>query len=65
MRAVRVDSGFLGQQFLCDLVRRNPHMIVSGQVNLVNRPVLLPPVCKFDEAVLLGYIRYGADDGVT
>lgn len=36
-------------------------MVGSGQVDLVDRPVLLAPVRELDEGILLRYIRYGAD----
>jgi len=40
-------------------------VIVSGQIDLVDRTILLAPVRKLDEAVLFGYLRDRADDGVA
>mgnify|MGYP003624078797 CR=1 FL=1 len=40
-------------------------MIASCQVDLVDGPVLLAPLCKLDESILFRNIRYRANDRVT
>lgn len=40
-------------------------MIVSREVDLVDRTVLLAPIRKLDEAVLFRDIRYRAKNGIT
>jgi hypothetical protein len=40
-------------------------MVGAGQVDLVYRAVLFTPVCEFDEAVFLGYIRDRAYEWVS
>jgi hypothetical protein len=40
-----------------DFIRGYPDVVGAGQVDLVDRAILLAPVCELDEGVLLWYFR--------
>ena len=40
-------------------------MVMAGQVDLVDRPILLAPFCELDEAILFRDIWDGTDDRIT
>jgi hypothetical protein len=40
-------------------------MVVPSQVDLVDRSILLAPVCKLDEAILFRNFRDRPDDGIA
>lgn len=50
---------------MSNFLRRDPDVVGTSQVDLIDRAMFLAPVGKFDEAVLLGYVWYRAEDGVA
>lgn len=56
MGAVRVNRGLLRQKVAGDLVGRDPNMIATSEIYLVNGTVFFRPLIKFDVTVLFGNI---------
>ena len=65
MGTVRVDGALLRQKVSRNLVRRDPDMVGTCEVDVVDRAILLRPVVKLDEAVLLRNVRYGTNNWVS
>jgi hypothetical protein len=65
VRTIRVNRSFLRQEVFGYLVRGDPNMVVSGQVDLIDRAILFAPICEFDEAVLLRNFGNRANDGIA
>ena len=58
VRSVRVDGRLLRKQVVGNLFRRYPDVVGSSQVALVDGTILLAPVRKLDEPILLWYVWY-------
>jgi hypothetical protein len=65
VRSIRVDGTLLCEEITGDLVRRDPNVIATSQIDLVDGTILLAPVCKLDEAILLWYVGDRSDDGIA
>jgi hypothetical protein len=64
-RSLRIVGCTLAEQFLGHTISCDPNMNLAGKVGLIDGTELFSPFVEFEKTVLIWYVWYTAENGVT